>query len=161
MEAKKELWRPTNLSIILPNIHKSVDDLKCFLQDKGVNSPESNRKFQDLEGGINALVQAFSLHPWIQGAESNSPSLIRNLSEDARRTLWDNVPILAIAKAHKEKADVLTKQGGPCPRSTSNTLNTFCCTHVATRTANMFAEVFRKVHMLENLMPDVFSVSIS
>ncbi|KAJ6580697.1 hypothetical protein B0H19DRAFT_1369218 [Mycena capillaripes] len=163
MEATKELWRPTNLSIILPDIHKSVDDLKRFLQDKGVDITECNRNFKDLEGEINTLVQAFSLHTWPKGADSNSPFSIMHLSEDARRTLWDNVPICAIANAHKKEADFLTTQGGPLCEIYIEYAK-YLLLHPRSNEENEdseYTEVFRKVHMLESFMQDVSSVSTS
>ncbi|KAJ7825715.1 hypothetical protein B0H13DRAFT_2122186, partial [Mycena leptocephala] len=101
-------WRTTNLSTILPALSKSLDNLKSSL---GSNNAECNRNIEDLEAGIKHLIKAFSPQVQIHSADGNAKPLIRELAERARHTLWDDLPVDAMANAHRKKADDMVSRG--------------------------------------------------
>jgi hypothetical protein len=50
-------------------------------------------------------------HIQIHSADGNAKPLIQELAERARHTLWDDLPVDAIANAHRKKADDMVSRG--------------------------------------------------
>ncbi|KAJ6573082.1 hypothetical protein DFH09DRAFT_1152279, partial [Mycena vulgaris] len=95
-----EQWRNIELSVLMPRLSQSKDNLKWSLRNQPIYVAECNRGVEELEEYINATTEAFASSP-----------LNKQLLEDARRTLWDTIPVYAIANAHKERAEALMSQG--------------------------------------------------
>ncbi|KAJ6530839.1 hypothetical protein DFH09DRAFT_1183977, partial [Mycena vulgaris] len=109
-----EQWQDIKLSILLPKLSQSKDNLKRSLRNQPIDVAECNRGADELEECINAATEAFARGQFDQLASrpnSQSSPLIKQLLEDARRTLWDTIPVYAIANAHKERAEALMSQG--------------------------------------------------
>ncbi|KAJ6530856.1 hypothetical protein DFH09DRAFT_1183996 [Mycena vulgaris] len=109
-----EQWRNIELSVLLPRLSQSKDNLKRSLRNQPIYMAEYNRSVDELEECINAVTEAFARRHFDQLASrpnSQSSPLIKQLLEDARRTLWDTIPVYAIANAHKERAEALMSQG--------------------------------------------------
>ncbi|KAJ7743718.1 hypothetical protein DFH07DRAFT_777332 [Mycena maculata] len=103
-------WRPTYLSTTLPYLTKSKEDLKLCLQQRSIDVGECHRILEEMDRYISVIMQAFS-SSWPPQNDQNSASLIQKLSDNARHTLWDEIPVRAIAKAHNERAKTLAYRG--------------------------------------------------
>ncbi|KAJ6530849.1 hypothetical protein DFH09DRAFT_1183990 [Mycena vulgaris] len=107
-----EQWRDIELSGLLPRLSRSKDNLKRSLQNQPIDVAECNRGVEELEECINDATEAFARrHFDYNSPYTESSPLIKKLLEDARRTLWDTIPVYAIANAHKERAEALMLQG--------------------------------------------------
>ncbi|KAJ6530832.1 hypothetical protein DFH09DRAFT_1183964 [Mycena vulgaris] len=109
-----EQWRNIELSDLLPRLSQSKDNLKRSLRNQPIYVAECNQGVEELEKCINDVTDAFARGHFDQLASrlnSQSSPLIKQLLEDARRTLWDTIPVYAIANVHKERAEALMSQG--------------------------------------------------
>ncbi|KAJ7036654.1 hypothetical protein C8F04DRAFT_1095244 [Mycena alexandri] len=107
-----EKWHSTHLSTILPELSNSAQSLKGCLQARRVNVAQCIYNLDRMERCIYDLMSTFCASPSRTG-DPNFSLDPEKLTEEARRTQWDTLPISAIANAHKEKADALTYRGNP------------------------------------------------
>ncbi|KAJ6504468.1 hypothetical protein DFH09DRAFT_1201213 [Mycena vulgaris] len=52
-------------------------------------------------------------HPTDDSSTTIDPSYLRQLAEHAKATVWDSLPLCAIAEAHKKKGDIIMARGDP------------------------------------------------
>ncbi|KAJ7748064.1 hypothetical protein B0H16DRAFT_1461749 [Mycena metata] len=108
-----EKWQSTDLSTILPELSDSAWRLKGSLEEGQINVEQCIAILESMERSIDDLKSTFSIsdeRPSGKGAPNLSldPKI---LGKEARDTLWNALPVFAIANAHEEKAKSLT-QGG-------------------------------------------------
>ncbi|KAJ7748036.1 hypothetical protein B0H16DRAFT_1461727 [Mycena metata] len=105
-----EKWQSTDLSTILPELSDSARRLEGSLEGGQVNVEQCIAILESMERSIDDLKSTFSIsdeRPSGKGAPNLSldPKI---LGKEADDTLWDALPVLAIANAHQEKAKALT-----------------------------------------------------
>ncbi|KAJ6530843.1 hypothetical protein DFH09DRAFT_1326740 [Mycena vulgaris] len=104
--------KSNQIKLLLPRLSQSKDSLERSLRNQPMDVAECNRSVDELEGCINTVTEAFARgHFDYNSPHTESSPLIRELLEDARHTLWDTIPVYAIANAHKERAEALILQG--------------------------------------------------
>ncbi|KAJ7777058.1 hypothetical protein B0H16DRAFT_1449203 [Mycena metata] len=107
-----EKWQSTDLSTILPELSDSARRLKGSLQGRHINVKQCIAILESMERSIDDLKSTFGANGRPSGNGAPNLSLDpKVLGKEARDTLWDALPVFAIANAHEEKAESLT-QGG-------------------------------------------------
>ncbi|KAJ7748696.1 hypothetical protein B0H16DRAFT_1692126 [Mycena metata] len=107
-----EKWQSTDLSTILPEVSDSLRRLKgrvvLSLQGRHINVKQCIAILESMERSIDDLKSTFSANGRPSGGAPNLSLDPKILGKEARDTLWDALPVFAIANAHQEKAKALT-----------------------------------------------------
>ncbi|KAJ7262087.1 hypothetical protein C8J57DRAFT_1336146, partial [Mycena rebaudengoi] len=110
-----ETWLDLGLSSQLLAISTATEELKNILRKAGVEVGKNELK--DLESKISSLRKTLSTSN--PDPSDNNPA-IHKLAKDVKDTLWDRVPLRAVAKAHKDAGDELFDRGNVDPDSTEH-----------------------------------------
>ncbi|KAJ7262093.1 hypothetical protein C8J57DRAFT_1336156 [Mycena rebaudengoi] len=112
-----ENWRSIDLSAHLLAMSNAAAELRTAFQAASFEA--GNAQLATLESEIAKLRAALAPRNVEDGhfSPDSSPE-VQELTRDALDTLWDELPIQAVAKAHKEAADNLARQGNPSGDST-------------------------------------------
>ncbi|KAJ7262032.1 hypothetical protein C8J57DRAFT_1336043 [Mycena rebaudengoi] len=112
-----ENWHRIGLSAHLLAISTAAAELRTAFQAASFEA--GHAQLATLESEIAKLRAASALRN-VEDAHfspDSSPE-VQELTQDALDTLWDELPTLAVAQAHKEAADNLARQGNPNGDST-------------------------------------------
>ncbi|KAJ7113956.1 hypothetical protein C8R44DRAFT_881520 [Mycena epipterygia] len=101
-----EVWSTVDLSSDAKAASVALAHLRRVLPDELSENEEVTSALENLESKVSGLlstvIPSSSFHP-------NPAAPVRNLAEHAHETLWDQVPLHAMANAYKLKAAELSK----------------------------------------------------
>ncbi|KAJ7113972.1 hypothetical protein C8R44DRAFT_881535 [Mycena epipterygia] len=101
-----EVWSTANLSSDTEEASLALAHLRRVLPAELSENKEITSALENLESKVsrllNTLIPPSSFHP-------NPAAPVRNLAEHAHKTLWDQVPLHAMANAYRLKAAELSK----------------------------------------------------